>query len=331
MTGLLGLLLGGVTFMVFRTYPLRALRRVLNTLANEKERAEVTLHSIGDAVITTNADGCIEYLNPAAERLTGWTNATAHGQPSSQVFNIINENTGDPLDNPAEKAIKGNRIVSPTNHAGLIKRNGKIIPIEDSAAPICDKHGQIIGAVLVFHDVSHARALAIKLSHQASHDALTGLLNRHAFETRLQQVIENAARENSYHTLCYMDLDQFKIVNDTCGHTAGDELLRQLAAELRAQVRGSDILARLGGDEFGLLLEGCSMDMSDIIVGKLLQTVRDFRFRWQEQTFSVGVSIGVVSVHAESGGLVEIMRAADSACYTAKDRGRNPHLRIPAQ
>ena len=165
--------------------------------------------------------------------------------------------------------------------------------------------------------------MAIKLSHQASHDTLTGLLNRHAFETRLQQVIENAARENSSHTLCYMDLDQFKIVNDTCGHTAGDELLRQLAAELRAQVRGSDILARLGGDEFGLLLEGCSMDMSDIIVGKLLQTVRDFRFNWQEQTFSVGVSIGVVSVHAECGGLMEIMRAADSACYTAKDRGRN--------
>ncbi|WP_413437412.1 EAL domain-containing protein [Sulfuriferula sp. GW1] len=323
MAGLLGLLLGGVTFMVFRTYPVRALKRALNTLANEKERAEVTLHSIGDAVITTNANGCIEYLNPVAEQLTGWSNAAAHGQPSSQVFNIINENTGELLDNPAEKAVRENRIVPATNHAGLIKRNGKIIPIEDSAAPICNSHGQIIGAVLVFHDVSHARAMAIKLSHQASHDALTGLLNRHAFETRLQQVLENAARENSYHTLCYMDLDQFKIVNDTCGHTAGDELLRQLSAELRAQVRGSDILARLGGDEFGLLLEGCSMNMSDIIVGKLLQAVRDFRFNWQEQTFSVGVSIGVVSVHAKCGGLMEIMRAADSACYTAKDRGRN--------
>lgn len=321
--GLLGLLLGGMAFMIFRTYPLRALKRVLGTLANEKERAEVTLHSIGDAVITTNAYGDIEYLNPVAEQLTGWTVATAHGQPSAQIFNIINEHTGEPLDNPAEIAIKENRIVSASGHTGLIKRNGKIIPIEDSAAPICDSHGKTIGAVLVFHDVSHARAMAIKLSHQASHDALTGLLNRHAFETRLQQLLDNTKRENSYHTLCYMDLDQFKIVNDTCGHAAGDELLRQLSVELRAQVRGSDILARLGGDEFGLLLEGCGKDMSELIVGKLLQTTRDFRFRWQEQTFSVGVSIGVVSVHAECGGLVEIMRAADSACYAAKDGGRN--------
>ena len=168
MAGLLGLLLGGVTFMVFRTYPLRALKRALNTLANEKERAEVTLHSIGDAVITTNADGCIEYLNPVAEQLTGWTNAAAHGQPSSQVFNIINENTGELLDHPAEKAVRENRIVSATNHAGLIKRNGKIIPIEDSAAPICDKHGQIIGAVLVFHDVSHARWLSSSATRPAT-------------------------------------------------------------------------------------------------------------------------------------------------------------------
>ncbi|MHB1332440.1 MAG: EAL domain-containing protein [Sulfuriferula sp.] len=321
--GLLGLLLGTMAFMIFRTYPLRALKRTIDKLANEKERAEVTLYSIGDAVITTNAHGHIESLNPVAEQLTGWTNATAHGQPSAEIFNIINEHTGEQMDNPTEIAIRENRVVSATSHAGLIKRNGKIIPIEDSAAPISDRHGKIIGAVLVFHDVSYARAMAIKLSHQANHDALTGLLNRHAFETRLQQVLDNTKRENSYHTLCYMDLDQFKIVNDTCGHSAGDELLRQLSVELRAQVRGSDILARLGGDEFGLLLEGCGKDMSELIVGKLLQTVRDFRFRWQEQSFSVGVSIGVVSVHAECGGLVEIMRAADSACYAAKDRGRN--------
>jgi len=321
--GLLGLLLGGTAFMIFRSYPLRALKRALNTLANEKERAEVTLHSIGDAVITTDAKGDIEYLNPVAERLTGWSYAAARGLPSSQVFNIINESTGAVLDNPAEKAIKESRIVPLTNHAGLVRRNGKFIPIENSAAPIFNNQRQIIGAVLVFHDVSHARAMASKLSHQASHDALTGLLNRQAFETRLQQLLENTQQENSHHTLCYMDLDQFKIVNDTCGHTAGDELLRQLAVELRAQVRGSDVLARLGGDEFGLLLEGCSLDMSDIIVGKLLQVVRDFRFRWQEQTFSVGVSIGVVSIHAGCGDLMEIMRAADSACYAAKDGGRN--------
>ena len=321
--GLLGLLLGGLAFMIFRTYPLRALKRALNTLANEKERAEVTLHCIGDAVITTDAEECIEYLNPVAEQLTGWTNAAAHGLPASQVFNIINETTGAPLDNPVEKAIKENRIVPLANHAALVKRNGKIIPIEDSAAPIRDKRNQIIGAVLVFHDVSHARAMATKLSHQASHDALTGLLNRHTFESRLQQALDNAQQENTHHTLCYMDLDQFKIVNDTCGHIAGDELLRQLAVELRTQIRGSDILARLGGDEFGLLLEGCSLDMSDMIVGKLLQTVRDFRFHWQAQSFSVGVSIGVVSIHADCGGLMEIMRAADSACYAAKDGGRN--------
>ncbi|BBP05549.1 hypothetical protein TPL01_02920 [Sulfuriferula plumbiphila] len=323
MASLLGLLLGSLAMVIFRAYPLRILKRALNTLANEKERAEVTLHSIGDAVITTNASGHIEYLNPVAEQLTGWTNEAARGLPSWRVFNIINESTGAPLDSPAEKAIKENRIVPLANHAGLVKRNGKIIPIENSAAPICDSQGQIIGAVLVFHDVSHARAMATKLSHQASHDPLTGLINRHTFESRLQQALDNVRRENSHHTLCYMDLDQFKIVNDTCGHRAGDELLRQLAGELRTKVRNSDCLARLGGDEFGLLLEGCTVQQAEHVAATLLQTVKEFRFHWQEHTCAVGVSIGLVGINAGCGDLAKIMGAADSSCYAAKDRGRN--------
>lgn len=323
MVGLLGLLLGGMVFVILRIYPVRALKLALETLANEKERAEVTLHSIGDAVITIDASGRIEYLNPVAEQLTGWTSFAARGLPSSQVFNIIDESTGAPLDSPVETAISENRIVPLANHAALITRNGETIPIEDSAAPIRDSQGQIIGAVLVFHDVSHARAMATRLSHQANHDALTGLINRHAFESRLQQVLASAQQENTQHTLCYMDLDQFKIVNDTCGHMAGDELLRQLAVELRAKVRNADSLARLGGDEFGLLLEGCTLDQAEQLTEKLLQTVRDFRFIWQEQTFAVGVSIGLVGINADSIGLAEIMSAADSACYAAKDRGRN--------
>lgn len=162
-----------------------------------------------------------------------------------------------------------------------------------------------------------------RLSHQASHDALTGLINRREFEARLERALASARQHGQVHTLCYLDLDQFKVVNDACGHVAGDELLRQLSNLLQARLRESDTLARLGGDEFGVLLENCDLAAAEPVAEALRQTVKDYRFLWQDRAFGVGVSIGMVEINRDSGHLASLLSAADAACYAAKDRGRN--------
>ncbi|MHB9100819.1 MAG: EAL domain-containing protein [Sulfuricella sp.] len=289
----------------------------------EKERAQVTLQSIGDAVITTDIEGRVEFLNPVAEALTGWSNGEAIGRPLTQVFNIISEITRLPVENPVEKALRQNGIVGLANHTVLIRRDGQEVHIDDSAAPIRDRDGRILGVVLVFHDVGEKRKLAHQLSYQAKHDALTGLINRGEFERLLEDLLDSAANQHKQHALLYLDLDQFKVVNDTCGHSAGDELLRQLTAHIQAKVRESDTFARLGGDEFGILLENCPLDQAVRLANVLLDEVGAFHFAWLDKTFAVGVSIGVVAITATSGLSANVLAAADTACYAAKDKGRN--------
>jgi diguanylate cyclase (GGDEF)-like protein len=205
----------------------------------------------------------------------------------------------------------------------LVSRDGRKIAIEDSAAPIRDRHGRIAGVVMVFHDVSHTRELAQQLSWQASHDALTGLINRNEFENRLRHALASARDEGHQHALLYLDLDQFKVVNDTCGHVAGDELLRQLSDINQAQMRASDTLARLGGDEFGVLLERCPQEQACRVAENLRRNMKDYRFAWENKSFEISASIGVVGIHAESGDLAHVLSAADMACYAAKESGRN--------
>jgi diguanylate cyclase (GGDEF)-like protein/PAS domain S-box-containing protein len=321
--GIVGLFLGAAILLTLRFFPLRALKHALDTLSNEKERALVTLHSIADAVITIDATGHIDYLNPAAEALTGWSLTEAHGLPISQVFSILHEASGQPTDNPAMTALSTGAIVPLDEQKLLVQRDERRVPIKHTAAPIRDLANRITGAVLVFHDVSESREMATQLSYQASHDDLTGLYNRREFELRIKQALADIHISGTSHVLCYMDLDQFKIINDSCGHTAGDELLRQLTALLRAKVRTRDILARLGGDEFGLLLEGCRLEQAERIVQTLLEVTRSFRFTWDKKAYSIGMSIGLVRLDHETSGLAEVMRAADSACYAAKENGRN--------
>lgn len=292
-------------------------------LERAKERVQVTLESIGDAVITTDAKGHVDYLNPVAEILTGWTLESARGAPLPKVFRIINEYNREPVTDPVTRCLAEGCIVGLANHTVLINRHGQEFAIEDSAAPIRDANNQVLGAVLVFHDVSEQRRLQKEISHQAQHDALTGLFNRYEFEHRLQQVIEMAQSQDSEHALCYLDLDQFKVVNDTCGHAAGDALLQQLSVLLESKIRQCDTLARLGGDEFGVLLEHCSLANAKSIANTLRQAVEDFSFSWQEQRFRVGVSLGLVRVDAMSTSVANILQAADNACYVAKDSGRN--------
>lgn len=288
-----------------------------------KERATVTLQSIGDAVITTDIHGHVEFLNTIAEILTGWETHEAKGVPLHEVFHIINEITREPVENPVQKALRENTVVALANHTVLIRRDGKEVHIEDSAAPIRYPNGNILGVVLVFHDVGEKRKLANQISYQATHDALTGLYNRSEFEKRLNDLLNNAAETGSKHAMLYVDLDQFKIVNDTCGHSAGDELLRQLTAHIQLNMRETDTFARLGGDEFGILLANCRIDQAARIANELLNEIGTFHFNWSDKSFSVGASIGLVTIDEHSGNITNILSAADTACYAAKDKGRN--------
>lgn len=292
-------------------------------LFEEKERAQVTLASIGEGVITTDGESHVTYLNPVAEQLTGWKNFDANNRPLRRVYNVISEITSKPIEHPAMVGALDGRVVGMDKHAILLNRDGKEYAVEDTAAPIRDDAGGVIGAVLVFRDVTEARSLSQQLTWQASHDALTGLVNRFEFEILLNQMIASAKAQGKQHALLYLDLDQFKVVNDTCGHVAGDELLKQLASVLQRLIRDSDTLARLGGDEFGLLLEGCPIGQAERIAGAVREAVQEFRFVWQNKPFGIGVSIGLVAVNSESIDATELLSAADAACYVAKDKGRN--------
>lgn len=299
-------------------------KRAEAELFREKERALVTLESIGDGVITTDVAGRIDYLNPVAEELTGWSNAQASGQPLSSVFQVKSENTHKPLPDPVRQCLREQRSIHFPDSALLTHRGGyREFSIEVTASPIRKHAAEVTGAVLVLHDVTTLRNMARQMAWQARHDPLTGLINRGEFEVRLEQAIESARSGHTQHALCYLDLDQFKIVNDTCGHIAGDDLLKQLTAHLQIRVRETDTLARLGGDEFGILLEHCPIDQASETAEMLREVVKKFRFAWEDKVFEIGASIGVVPITTDSGSIVDVLSAADSACYVAKDHGRN--------
>jgi diguanylate cyclase (GGDEF)-like protein/PAS domain S-box-containing protein len=300
-----------------------ARKRAEQAVFAEKERAQVTLQSIGDGVITTDAEGRIEYINPVGETLTAWSFAEARGQPLSAVLKLVDELTREPLGSSLAGALGRAESGAPTDHSVLITRTGAEVAIQESAAPICDRSGGVIGAVVVFHDVTKERRLKRALSWQASHDALTGLINRREFDNRLHAALVAAQRGEGSYALLYIDLDQFKVINDTCGHPAGDRLLREVTGLLQTRVRASDTIARLGGDEFGVLLEGCTPDQAARIAEAARQAIRDYRFVWGANTLSVGASIGIVRISADTESVASIMSAADIACYAAKDAGRN--------
>lgn len=291
-------------------------------LFKEKERAQVTLASIADAVVTTDTDGNIDYLNPVAEKLLGWRTDEAYSRALSEVFQCVDE-AGVSIASPIEQTLRQHRRIEVRGDALLVQRDGARLPIEHSAAPISDHEGEVIGMVLVFRDVSESHDMARQLSWQASHDALTSLVNRREFERRLDALIGSAHDQDRQHALLYMDLDQFKVVNDTCGHGAGDELLRQLSAVLNTRIRSADTLARLGGDEFGVLLADCPLNKAMEVAESLRESVADFRFAWQDKIFAIGVSIGVVPITGQRENNADIMGVADAACYAAKDKGRN--------
>ena len=292
-------------------------------LFEEKERAQVTLNSIGDGVLTTDTLGNVTYLNRVAEEMTGWPWQDASGRRLAEVFSVIDGATRQPARNLAEQAVQQNEIVSLDSHSVLIRRDGYEAAIEDSAAPIHDRHGRVVGAVLVFHDVSDSRATALKMSHQAQHDFLTGLPNRLLLTDRLTQAIALSRRHGNKVALLFLDLDRFKRVNDSLGHVIGDKLLQSVAQRLAACVRASDTVCRLGGDEFVILLSEIEhVDAATHCAEKLLTAVALPHIIGGHEVH-VTVSIGI-SVCPDDGRDAEAMlKNADTAMYHAKKMGRN--------
>ncbi|WP_422416315.1 EAL domain-containing protein [Pseudomonas sp. GZD-222] len=293
-----------------------------NALQVEKERAQITLESIGDGVITTDVEGCIAYMNPAAEQLTHWHAAQAQGLPLAALFSLLDDNAEKDSLTLVERILSGG-LSGGSEHTKLIQRlDGSTVSVTLVGAPIM-ADGKISGIVLVLHDMTQERQYIANLSWQATHDALTGLANRREFEYRLEQALNALARKPARHALMFLDLDQFKLVNDTCGHAAGDELLRHICAVLQAGLRDGDTLARLGGDEFGILLENCPQEQAERIAESLRQAVQSLHFVWKGRPFMTTVSLGLVHIAQAPTTLEASLRAADMACYMAKEKGRN--------
>ncbi len=293
------------------------------SLSRSRRQAQYTLESISEGVITTDNEGRIDYLNRAAEEMTSAARDTAIGKKVGEIINLVDEADRRQLGDPVERCLAMRRRVNMGRRALMIGIDGdKELSVELSASPIRGPGNSISGTVIVFHDVSEIRGLTRQMSYQATHDPLTGLINRREFERRLLEAMDSAQAEENTHMLLYMDLDRFKAVNDSSGHLAGDNLLREIASLIKEQVRDSDFVGRLGGDEFACLLVGCPIEKAPQIASDICTAVGDYRFVWKDKVFDIGISIGLVEVTHTSGSLQDIMSAADSACYVAKQRGR---------
>jgi diguanylate cyclase (GGDEF)-like protein/PAS domain S-box-containing protein len=299
-----------------------ALEREHDGLMVEKERLRVTIESIGDAVVVTDADGLIEFINPKAEELTGFSSADAQGRRVSEVLPLVNEENGAEVTNPLELALRRNEVVALDSHTVIRRQDKASIAISDSAAPIRSSDGKVLGGVLVFQDDSERRNLMQRLAWQAERDHLTGLWNRRAMEEKLSAALRSVQHEARQYIFCYIDLDRFKLVNDTCGHRAGDALLQRLTAIMARRVEGNNhCLARLGGDQFGLLFEDIPLPEALDHIQGLRDEVGRFRFEWDDKVFRLGVSLGVTELHAGMTDIGEILAQADTACFHAKSMG----------
>lgn len=292
-------------------------------LFSEKERFLVTLNAIEDAVITVDTDEVITYINPKATELTGWESIEALGRPFSQIVNLFNAEVKIPATNHIRRTINEATSCRIPDNMFLAHRDGYVIAVKEFVSPMRNQKNQVIGAVVALHDITEAKKMEQSLTYQATHDILTGLINRAEFEIRLRQSIERARTDKLMHVLLYLDLDNFKIINDTCGHVAGDQLLRQITKLLEEKLRRGDTLARLGGDEFGAILEGCPVEQATLISTEICNEIQRFDFIWEAHTFNVGVSIGLVPVDEDAGDVDRLLSLADSSCYAAKDLGKN--------
>ena len=293
------------------------------SLSRSKRQAQYTLESISEGIITTDNDGRIDYMNQSAESLIGTNRDDASGHRIGELFTLVDDADRRALGDPVERCLAMRRRVNMGRRAVMVSSDGdQEHSVEITASPIRGPGNSISGTVVVFHDVGEIRGLTQRMSYQATHDPLTGLINRREFERQLDEAMDSALSEEAVHMLFYMDLDRFKAVNDSCGHLAGDNMLREVANLIKEQVRDSDYVGRIGGDEFGALLIGCPIEKARQIATDICNAIADYRFVWKDKIFNIGVSIGLVEISHVSGALQEIMSAADSACYVAKQQGK---------
>ena len=307
----------------------KALRNMLERAANaealfeEKERAQVTLDSIGDGVVSTDVAGHVTYLNGVAECMTGWSRQEAAGHPLEEVFRIIDGNTREAAQNPMALAIRENKTVGLTPNCVLVRRDGVEAPIEDSAAPIHDRRGSVTGAVMVFHDVSTARATSLKMSYLAQHDNLTDLPNRMLLQDRLTEAMALAHRYRRELAVLFLDVDRFKHINDSLGHAIGDRLLQSVAQRLGTCVRSSDTVSRQGGDEFVILLSEVTHAQDAAVCAEKILLALRLPHRIEQHNLHITASIGIVTYPYDGTDADTLMKQADVAMYRAKDRGRD--------
>jgi len=311
---------GDVLRMLGTDTDISSLKATEARLAEEKERFRITLHSIGDGVISTDMTGLITFMNPVAETMTGWQVDEAIGRELKEVFVIASDEITDIGETSAILHLIKNGSLA-AKEAFLSHRYGARTAVRLTSSPVLDTDGQIVGLVLVFQDVTEHREIQRQLAHSASHDALTGLPNRTAFEQTLETAINTARSDGRCHVLCLTDLDKFKIVNDTAGHAAGDALLKQVADTFRTTLRTADFVARIGGDEFAIVLFDCSIENAQLICNKLVSAMADIDFRWNEKRFRIGVSIGMRTIDKDCGHVTDLKEQADNACYLAKQAG----------
>jgi diguanylate cyclase (GGDEF)-like protein/PAS domain S-box-containing protein len=290
-----------------------------------RSRARVALESLGEALLTTDVNGRIDYANPAAAALLGTGAKSLVGRSLDEVIELVDETDRKLLKDPIELALHGTATMGSGRRALLLARSaGAERSVELTASPLRSRDNaaeEITGAVVLLHDVTELRGINRQMSYQATHDALTGLVNRREFERRLTDTLESAHSGEAHHVLAFIDLDHFKVVNDTDGHQAGDSLLREVAKLMREAVRDTDVVGRIGGDEFALLLPGCPLERGRQIAEDLAQAVAQHRFVWKHNIHHVGASIGLVELARDSGSVEETIAAADSACYVAKKQG----------
>jgi diguanylate cyclase (GGDEF)-like protein/PAS domain S-box-containing protein len=314
---------GSVARIIGTDTDITDLKAVETQLAEEKERLRITLHSIGDGVISTDACGRVTFMNPVAEAMTGWPISEAAGRQVEEVFALVDEARGKTARNPVTECLERKVTFALDEDVILLSRTGERCAVGNSASPVKAATGEIIGAVLVFQDITQSRAVQRQLAHRARHDSLTGLPNRAAFEAKLLEARELARGEHREFALCFIDLDRFKAVNDSSGHMAGDVLLREVCEVISYVCRAEDFVGRMGGDEFALLLPDCSPEAAKMVAQKIIDTLSSMRFTWGGSSYEIGASIGVTAVTAESPSLATMIGEADAACYAAKAAGRN--------
>jgi len=292
-------------------------------VCHQKQQAEITLQSIGEGVISTDQFGRVVYMNPVAEIYTGWLADDIKGKHLSMVLNLVDESSHIKLSNPIEQCIESNTTVNSSDNSILIRRDGLEYAIEYSATPIKQENNTLTGSVMIFRDVTEKRSMEKNLNWQAKHDPLTGLINRREFDDRLNKIISSSNKSDREHAVCYIDLDRFKLVNDSCGHQAGDELLKKISDRLKKIARDTDTVARLGGDEFAVIMYSCNLDKAKLIAEIFREEVFNTKFDWHGKSISITASIGIVPLNVSTTSLTDLKRVADLICCRAKDSGGN--------